>query len=120
MSVEQQINTTDIHKFTNPLSGDCASVAAALVEVFNGKFVCLYADMNHTNEYLPAHVVVEINGELYDGTGKITKRELFEIHVLMNGCGNKTDNIEEYFSYESPPEYMIDTNKKEKVKQQFN
>lgn len=115
MTIDTQIRKANLRDVVNPLSGDCATVASALVDVFEGTYVCLYSDEDHQNETLPAHVVVEIDGELYDGSGKTSKQDLFEIHLVMNGFATESEDLSKYFVSEAPPDYMIDSERKEKV-----
>lgn len=117
MSIDSRIRNANLRDVVRPISGDCATVASALVDVFGGTYLCLYSERDHQNETLPAHVVVEIDGSLYDGSGKTSMQELFEIHLVMNGFATKNEDPSYYFVAEEPPEYMIDSEKKEKVKQ---
>lgn len=108
--IELKINSANLSDVSNPLSGDCASVAQALVDCFDGTFVCLYSTENNSKNELPAHVLVEIDGQLYDGTGKVTYEQAFEIHLVLNGGLTKSDFSKAYFISEEPPNYMIDEN----------
>lgn len=114
MDIDSVIDNAELHDIRS-VTGDCATVASALIEVFGGEFVCLYSSENGASDTLPAHVLVEIDGRLYDGLGETTRQEAFEIHLVMNGFATKDEDIEKYFVAESPPEYMIDEAKEERV-----
>jgi len=116
MSINKIISSTELYPTVNPLFGDCATVASALVELFDGDFVCLYDD----GDTLPVHVLAEIDGCLYDGSGKVSKQEVFEIHFVMNGLASSDEDFDKYFVSEEPPEYMIDEEKKKFVKHEIS
>lgn len=115
--IDEEITSANLSKSSNPLSGDCASVAQALVNEFGGNFVCLYSSKQNADEELPAHVLVELNGVLYDGSGKLTYQDAFEIHLVLNGSFSADDFCLDYFVNETPPEYMIDPETVENVQE---
>lgn len=114
-TISSQIKDAALREVAEVMRGDCASVAAGLREYFGGEYVCLYATPENAAEELPAHIVVDINGELYDGSGQVTREKLFEMHLVLNGDGGEPSPIADYFEYEAPPSYMIDSNIKNTV-----
>lgn len=81
------MNKTEIHKSIksanlsyqfSPRQGDCASIAKGLQDVFGGT---LKAISSVPNEQYQDHVVVEIDGSIYDGLGKVRYAKIEEIFV---------------------------------------
>lgn len=65
----------EIQMLCRPQSGDCGSVARAIQNVFGGTLVALYNDPE--TDRLPKHVLVEIDGTLYDNEGATDTTEIY-------------------------------------------
>lgn len=98
------IDTEFIKSYCNPQSGDCASVATALQQVYGGTIVCLY---DPTEEALPTHVLVEKDGRFFDGTGVKPIQDFVEVHLVLNGPLDSITQPESYITYTEPPSYMV-------------
>lgn len=87
---------TEILEVSSPQSGDCGSVAKAIKNVFGGELVGMYESLDDT---LPSHVVVRIDGNLYDNEGTTSKYELAEnIFIMRNDSTNfDMSNLDEHF-----------------------
>lgn len=79
-----------IHTF-DPWDGSCGNIAAALNNAYDSAQLVSVSDS--PDEHNSAHFVVRIDGELYDGMGKVSKTELVE----RFGHNSPVENIDNYF-----------------------
>jgi hypothetical protein len=73
----------NIHELCEPYSGNCYEIALALYQIFSEHsegFWSVYAGTEFVQEpdVLPLHVVVQIQGELFDAGGLLYKSHLLE------------------------------------------
>jgi len=94
---------SDIHNLCSPYSGNCFAVALALYRLFPNKsegFWSVYADTEliETPGSLPLHIVVQIQGELFDAGGRLSQS-----HLLAEFAPEPTPELlvfEDAFQYE--------------------
>ena len=65
--IRTQIEDAALNEICNPERGDCITVAAAIQEVFGGVPLVFYVSPEREDVM---HAVVEIDEQLYDGSGK--------------------------------------------------
>jgi hypothetical protein len=74
--IEERIKNSNLDDICQPRSNDCEIVAASMSEVFDVDcVVCIY-EPGETKR--ATHAAVKIDGELYDGMGKISKESLVD------------------------------------------
>lgn len=100
--------------------GDCGSVAYALAEEFGGGwFFTIYlrdSEMPHN----PYHVAAEIDGDLYDGTGKTSEEELRAKATDTQKHSSGTSVITEYRSWTQVKQmFCYDETVKDRVREQL-
>lgn len=70
------IDAASLDEVCDPRQGDCESVAAALHRVFDADaFVCVYEPGERA---YATHATAKIDGDLYDGTGRVEREDLLE------------------------------------------
>jgi len=68
-NIEKIIVDSNLNHKYNILSGDCSSVAKAINEIFGGEIMAI---SSVSEEQFFDHLVVKINGRLYDGRGMVS------------------------------------------------
>jgi len=94
----------DIQELCSPYSGNCFEVALALYRIFSKQsegFWSVYANTEFVedSDVLPLHVVVQIQGELFDAGGK-----LYQSHLLEEFAPEQNPDLlsfEDTFQYEN-------------------
>lgn len=98
-TVHEVINKANIECICDPHTGDCVSVAVAIMHVFDGnEYVCAYQS---PSDKIPAHAAVRIDDTLYDGSGKTSRGVLYDFAI----SGLKSENI----GSEANHIYSVDT-----------
>lgn len=74
--IARRIKHASLDEVCEPTQGDCESVAVALARTFDADaFVCVY-EPGETR--YATHATVEIDGQLYDGTGATSRDALVD------------------------------------------
>ena len=76
--IEKTINEADIQRHWNPVRGNCSVVAAGIHAVFGGQ---LKAISSVPHEGFFDHVVVEVDGKIYDGRGAVSTVKVEDMFV---------------------------------------
>lgn len=74
---------SEIRRLCSPYNGNCYDIAVALSRIFPKQsegFWSVYANTEYvwSPDALPLHVVVQIQGELFDAGGQLTQSDLLE------------------------------------------
>lgn len=97
-----------IQSVCSPWEGDCGSVARAIREVHGGELVGYFPS---EDAGIPLHVMVEIDGQLVDGTGKVKNETIIQ---YFSGRHDGRGYIREM---KEIPGFMVDRKKKRKIKE---
>jgi hypothetical protein len=106
----------DIHELCQPYSGNCYEIALALYRIFSEHsvgFCSVYATADSDSGFLPLHLAVQIEGELFDAGGRLDKSHLIEEFAPENN-----DDLLE-FEYTFQYEHVITDNILTKVMKQY-
>lgn len=72
--IEKIIIEANLEEICKPRQGDCEKVAMSMKEVFDiDCFISVYEPGENKH---PTHAAVKINGKIYDGKGRISKKSL--------------------------------------------
>lgn len=97
-----------------PLSGNCGPIARAIRDVFGGEIMAVL-DENGS----PRHAVVEIDGKLYDGTGKRDPQRVVEQYLVMWQDHGEINPEEHISSKESKVIFKCKDRVKQEAKQRL-
>jgi hypothetical protein len=100
MNIDKIIRRSNLNELCNVKSGDCESVAVALSRVFEvDSFVCVYEP---SEKRKASHATVRINGNLYDGSGRLS----YDKEALIDYLGlwkvrdvDSVDNREDLYDF---------------------
>lgn len=96
--IDEQIQAANLQEHSHVWSGQCLTIAKAIQEVHSGKIVFVseipYEGFDHA--------CVEIDGKLYDGSGKVGWTETLNRFVPKEAHRENIDN--NFFSIENPTE----------------
>lgn len=91
--IEEVIASADLEQNYLVWGGQCLSVAKGIKEYFGGRIlICTEMEAEGFD-----HVLVEIDDELYDGSGKVTRSE------TLNRFIDKSNHHEHNFYYPESP-----------------
>lgn len=90
--IDRIITDCNLDDDFNPVSGDCASIAAAISNIWGGDIIVCYT-VDDSGDITVGHFVVDINGVCVDGNG------LYNLDVIIQSAPDVFDIDEDVFDY---------------------
>jgi hypothetical protein len=115
-NIEQAILDSNLEEICDTTTGDCASVAVAIQQIYGGEIIVAYTTDESGNIVL-GHCLVEINGVCYDGNGVYMLDKILEL-ARDEEAFERDEDVFEYVDNASELD-IYDESVKERVKERI-